>query len=288
MKNLVKRFLVITLISLSAMVLFIAHEQGLNLEVILVLVSAGTLVLAFILEKKIPFRDTWNNNIGDLKTDISSALTLVILVEPVIKALLPLLIIAVYQSVNAQYSESSLPFFAQVLAVTLFVELGKYWSHRLHHLQPYLWCLHAMHHSSERLYVINNLRFHPLNYLINSIIGLAPVMLIGFSPNSILAYLILTQPLVLIQHANIDFKSGWANYIFSTNEAHRWHHSTISSEANSNYGNALLIWDHVFGTFRAPDGFTQEKRVGLFSSSPCYSANSSYWQQIKSVFFLCR
>ena len=104
MKNLVKRFLVITLISLSAMVLFIAHEQGLNLEVILVLVSAGTLVLAFILEKKIPFRDTWNNNIGDLKTDISSALTLVILVEPVIKALLPLLIIALYQSVNAQYS----------------------------------------------------------------------------------------------------------------------------------------------------------------------------------------
>ncbi|NQY30904.1 MAG: sterol desaturase family protein [Flavobacteriaceae bacterium] len=284
MKNLMKRFFVIVLVSLSGTLLFIANEQGFDLEAILVIVSAITLVLAFVLEKKMPFRTAWNNNTGDLKTDLSSAVTLVILVEPVIKILLPLLIITAYQNVNAEYSESSLPFFVQVLFVTFLVEFGKYWSHRLHHLQPSLWWLHAMHHSSERLYFINNLRFHPLNYLINSIIGIAPAMLLGFSANSILGYLILTQPLVLMQHANIDFKSGWANYIFSTNEAHRWHHSIISSEANRNYGNALLIWDHVFGTFKAPDGFTQEKRVGLFSSSSCYPANSSYWQQIKSMF----
>ena len=109
-------------------------------------------------------------------------------------------------------------------------------------------------------------------------------MLLGFSPNAILSYLVLTQPLVLIQHANIDFKSGRANYILSTNEAHRWHHSTMSSEANSNFGNALLIWDHIFGTFRAPDGFSKEKRVGLFSSNTNYPAKSGYWLQIKSMF----
>jgi len=284
MKNLVKRFFVIALVSLTGTLLFIAREQGINLESLLVLLSAITLVLAFILEKKIPFRDAWNNNIGDLKTDLSSAITLILLVEPAIKALLPLLIIAAYQCLNAEYIESSLPFFVQVIAVTLLVEFGKYWSHRLHHIQPSLWWLHALHHSSERLYFINNLRFHPLNYLINSIIGIAPTMLIGFSPDAIIGYLILTQPLVLIQHANIDFNSGWANYIFSTNEAHRWHHSTIPSEANRNYGNALLIWDHVFGTFKAPDVFIEEKRVGLFSSSSCYPASSSYWQQIKSMF----
>jgi sterol desaturase/sphingolipid hydroxylase (fatty acid hydroxylase superfamily) len=284
MEKLVKGFFVIVLVLLSGIVLFIANAQGLNLESILVVVSALSFGLAFFLERKIPYREAWNKNIGDLKTDLSSAVTLVILIEPMVKVLLPLLIIVVYKWVGVDYSESSLPFFFQVIAVTLLIEFGKYWSHRLHHLLPSLWWLHAMHHSSERLYFMNNLRFHPLNYLFNSIIGIAPAMLIGFSPNAILGYLVLTQPLVLIQHANIDLKSGWANYIFSTNEAHRWHHSTISSEANKNYGNALLIWDHLFGTFRAPDGFTKEKPVGLFSSSTCYPAKSSYWLQLKSMF----
>ena len=198
--------------------------------------------------------------------------------------MLPLLVITVYKLLGVEFYESLMPFFFQVITVTLLIEFGKYWSHRLHHLQPSLWWLHAMHHSSERLYFLNNLRFHPLNYFLNSIIGLAPAMLIGFSPNAILSYLVLTQPLVLIQHANIDFKSGRANYIFSTNEAHRWHHSTMSSEANSNFGNALLIWDHIFGTFRAPDGFSKEKRVGLFFSNTNYPAKSGYWLQIKSMF----
>ena len=266
------------------MLLFIANAQKFNLENVLVLVSALTLLLAFMLERKIPFREAWNKNKNDLKTDISSALTIVVLVDPMVKILLPLLIVMIYKSLGIDHAESSQPFFVQVIAVTLLIEFGKYWSHRLHHLQPCLWWLHAMHHSSERLYFLNNLRFHPLNYLLNSIIGVAPAMLIGFSPNAILGYLILTQPLVLMQHANIDLKSGWANYIFSTNEAHRWHHSTKSSQANKNYGNAVLVWDHVFGTFKASDGFTEEDHVGLFSSSACYPAKSGYWQQIKSMF----
>ncbi|KGJ95932.1 sterol desaturase family protein [Colwellia psychrerythraea] len=284
MENLVQRFFVIVLVSLSAVVLIIANNHESNLEIILVLISVITVGLAFFLEKKTPFRKAWNKNIGDLKTDLSSAATLVILVDPIIKILLPLLVIAAYKCWNVEYTQSSLPFYIQVIVVTLVIEFGKYWSHRLHHLQTSLWWLHAMHHSSKRLYFMNNLRFHPVNYLINSVIGFTPVMLMGFSPNAILGYLVLTQPLVLIQHANIDLKSGWSNYLFSTNEAHRWHHSITSSEANSNYGNALLIWDHVFGTFRAPDGFTKEKRVGLFSSRSCYPENSSYWQQIKSMF----
>jgi sterol desaturase/sphingolipid hydroxylase (fatty acid hydroxylase superfamily) len=286
MEKLLKRFFVIVLINLSGVLLYVSYINGSNLEITLVVVSTVTLGLAFILERKIPFREAWNKNSGDLKTDLSSALILVFLVEPIVKIMLPLLIIAVYKFLNLEHSESQLSFFFQVIVVTLVVEFGKYWSHRFHHVQPYLWWLHAMHHSSERLYFINNLRFHPLNYFLNSIVGLAPAMLMGFSADAVLGYLLLTQPLVLIQHANIDFKSGWVNYIFSTNEAHRWHHSTISSEANSNFGNALLIWDHLFGTFRAYDGFTKEKQVGLFSSSSSYPAKSGYWLQIKSMFTL--
>lgn len=281
-----QRYFVIAVFNLSAVALYLSYVCGVNLEVTLVMVSALTVGLAFILERKMPFRATWNINIGDLKTDLSSALILIVFVEPMVKVIIPLLIVVGYAILGLSHFENAMPLLYQVIAVTLLMELGKYWSHRLHHSQAHLWWLHAMHHSSERLYFLNNLRFHPLNYIINAILGLAPAMLMGFSADAILGYLVLTQPLLLIQHANIDLKSSWANYIFSTNEAHRWHHSTLPSEANRNYGNALLIWDHVFGTFKAPNGFSNEKPVGLFSSSSSYPAQASYWLQIKSMFNL--
>jgi sterol desaturase/sphingolipid hydroxylase (fatty acid hydroxylase superfamily) len=279
-----QRYFVIAVFNLSAVTLYLSYICGVNLDVTLVVVSALTIGLAFILERKMPFRATWNLNIGDLKTDLSSAMILVVLVEPAVKVILPLLIVTGYTLLGAAYTESYLPFLYQLIAVTLLIEFGKYWSHRWHHAQASLWWLHAMHHSSERLYFLNNLRIHPLNYLVNIFIGLAPAMFLGFSADAILGYLVLTQPLLFIQHANINLNSGWANYIFSTNEVHRWHHSTVPSEANRNYGNALLIWDHVFGTFKAPNGFSKEKGVGLFSSSSGYPTQASYWQQVKSMF----
>jgi len=284
MEQYIKNHFVITLVSLSVVSLILSNNYGVNLEITALILSALTFASILFLEKKIPFRENWNHNVGDLNTDINSAVMLITVVDPMVKLLIPLLIITVYKLLNLERTEISLPLLAQVMTVTFIIEFGKYWSHRLHHRLPSLWWLHAMHHSSKRLYVVNSLRFHPLNYVINSMAGLLPVMLIGFSPNSILGYLILTQPLVLIQHANIDFKSGWANYIFSTNEAHRWHHSTRPSTANRNYGNAILIWDHIFGTFKASQGFSKEEPVGLFSDSSDYPANAGYWQQLLSMF----
>lgn len=283
MENLLKRFFVFTVVSGSVILLLVAKHFEIDLELTIIVSSALTIGLVYFLEKKIPFRSTWNENAGDLRTDIYSAATLIILVEPFIKTMLPVVIIVTYEYSNVAFVKITLPFFIQVLLVTLMAEFGKYWSHRLHHKYQSLWWLHALHHSSKRLYFLNNLRIHPVNYLINTIVGLAPVMIIGFSSDAILGYLLLTQPLVLIQHANIDLKSSCLNFVFSTNEVHRWHHSTIPSEANRNYGNALLIWDHVFRTFKNPDGFSKEKQVGLFFSHSCYPENASYWEQVKSV-----
>jgi sterol desaturase/sphingolipid hydroxylase (fatty acid hydroxylase superfamily) len=177
------------------------------------------------------------------------------------------------------------PLWLQVALVLLLVEFGKYWAHRIHHTLAPLWWLHAMHHSSERLYFLNGMRFHPLNYVVNFVLSVLPVMLMGFSPEAILGYLAITQPVVLLQHANIDLRHGVLNKVFSTPEVHRWHHSTTPNEANRNFGNALLIWDHVFGTFKSEAGFDESKAVGLFSSSKTYyPATSSYVTQLLSMF----
>lgn len=239
----------------------------------------------WVLEKKLPYRRDWQVNQGDLATDITSAGVIVGLAEPAVKALAPLALAALYANTSfAPSAAEALPLWLEIPLVLLLVEFGKYWAHRLHHHWAPLWWLHAMHHSSQRLYVLNGLRFHPLNYLLNFSIAVFPVMALGFSPAALLGYLAITQPIVLLQHANIQVQHGWLNWIFSTPEAHRWHHSTKPEEANRNFGNALLIWDHAFGTFKSPEGFKDAKAVGLFDSSKAqYPGAGSYVAQLLSM-----
>jgi len=144
-----------------------------------------------------------------------------------------------------------LPLWAEIIAVTLLIELAAYLSHWIHHRYKPLWALHAMHHSVERLYTLNNFRFHPLNHVVNAFAIVVPPLLLGFSEASVLAYVALSMPVLIFQHANIDLRFGWLNYLFNTNELHRRHHSVKHADGAANLGRALTIWDQVFGTFRS-------------------------------------
>jgi sterol desaturase/sphingolipid hydroxylase (fatty acid hydroxylase superfamily) len=44
------------------------------------------------------------------------------------------------------------------------------------------------------------------------------------------------------------------NYIVGSAETHHWHHSRLPREANANYGNTVIIWDLLFGTWFLPAG----------------------------------
>lgn len=281
---LIQRFLVLILVTGSLFLFTSAWHFGINLEISVLAASVTTLALVWWLERKIPYRKQWNANHGDLATDIASAGVLVAIVDPLIKAIAPLALVALYAAFSTKPFVIESPLWLQVALVLLLVEFGKYWAHRLHHTLAPLWWLHAMHHSSERLYFLNGMRFHPLNYVADFALAVLPVMLMGFSPEAILGYLVITQPVVLLQHANIDLRHGVLNKIFSTPEVHRWHHSTTPDEANRNFGNALLIWDHVFGTFKSEAGFDESKTIGLFSSSKAlYPSTSSYLAQLFSI-----
>jgi len=282
---LVQRSLVLALVTASLMLFATAWHLDVNLEVAVLVASVSTLALVWWLERKLPYRQQWSKSHGDLATDIASAGVLVAVIDPTLKAIAPLALAALFASFFPAPRVIEWPLWLQVASVLLLAEFGKYWAHRLHHALAPLWWLHAMHHSSERLYFLNGMRFHPLNYIANFALSVFPVMLMGFSPESILGYLAITQPVVLLQHANIDLRHGVLNKVFSTPEVHRWHHSTTPDEANRNFGNALLIWDHVFGTFKSEAGFDETKKIGLFSSSKLhYPAASSYLAQLLSMF----
>jgi ornithine lipid hydroxylase len=265
--------------------LALAWQQGWSAEAVLTLTGVVTLLVASWLERRMPLRADWNRPQGDTATDWTSLIALAVLADPLARWLVPILAVTLYQTLDhapwTGLSELSLT--AQVVVVTLLAELGKYASHRWHHSNRRLWWLHALHHSSERLYALNNFRFHPLNHVINHLIGLGPVMVLGASPEALLVYLALSQPVLMLQHANLPLKQGFLNLVFSTNEAHRTHHSTARHEGDRNFGSALLLWDHVFGTYRRPNAADERLQVGIYQPGR-YPARASYLQQLASMF----
>ncbi len=286
MTSLLTRHILLFSIVLSVLTYSMAYWYRWNLEHAVLGSTAFTLLTAILLEKVIPFNHHWNKNHGDLNTDLTSAAVLIGFVDPLLKLLSPLFVVSIYSALNQSSGPDllgSLPLLMQVSIATLLIELGRYWSHRLHHVAKPLWRLHAMHHSSQRLYAINNFRFHPLNYMLNFLIGVLPVMVLGVSTEALLGYLAISQPVLMLQHANLNLKSGWLNYVFSTNEVHRWHHSNVAQEANSNYGNAIVLWDQLFGTFRFEnDSKNQPTALGLFSSGSGYPSHGGYFKQLCS------
>ena len=64
------------------------------------------------------------------------------------------------------------------------------------------------------------------------------------------------------QHCNIELRYGPLNYIVGSAETHRWHNYRVPRESNANYGNKVIVWDVLFGTWYLPKE-REVERLGL-------------------------
>ncbi|MED5618175.1 sterol desaturase family protein [Ideonella sp. BN130291] len=286
MSTFLVRHLYLLAVGGSVAVFSAALALGWPLEAVVLGWSVLVLATGALLERRHPFDPSWRQSQGDVAVDATSAAVVIGLVDPLVKALLPVLAVALLAPAGgpAAWRLGPWPLALQVLVAVLWIEFAKYWSHRAHHEVPALWWLHALHHGSERLYWLNNFRFHPLNHLLNTTVSLLPLLLLGAPKEVLLGAVALTQPVLMLQHLNVRSASGWLNHVFSTNELHRWHHSASPAEANSNFGSALVLWDHVFGTFRHRAADNRPARIGLFGDGGGYPAKAGYVQQLASMF----
>lgn len=230
--------------------------------------------LIALFEYLIPFRQKWNRNDGDVWTDVLHMFFVQILWPRALTVgwmlILPIAVIWVSQHVSIFDGKPwphHWPMALQLCMALLIAEFGRYWVHRLAHEVSWLWRFHAIHHSPNRLYWLNAARFHPIEKIYLHIPETLPFILLGASPDVIALYYVVTAIHGLFQHSNIDVKLGPLNYIFAMAELHRFHHSKIIDESNTNYGNNLIVWDLVFGTFYWP----KDRLVG-----PIGLLNSAY------------
>lgn len=162
---------------------------------------------------------------------------------------------------------SRLPQPLQILLALLIAEFGLYWSHRIAHEWPLMWRFHAVHHSVERLWFFNTGRFHFVDTLFSIALS-QPLLLIAGAPGDVVIWVaMITAFIGLLTHCNVDMRTGWLDYVFNTPTLHRWHHSRDPKEGNSNYGENLVLWDLMFGSFYRP-ARTPPSHIGIDEPMP--------------------
>lgn len=272
-------------IGLSFMYFLWVKAEGGNLEQALLISGVCVFVLTLVLEKYFP-EDTRGQAKKDYQTDWISLAVILTLLEPLIKIAIPLMVLAIIRLFAmdelGQETWVQLDFVWQVLMVTLGIEFLYYWAHRWHHSVPSLWWLHALHHSPDKLYSLNGFRLHPLNHVLNALLAVFPMVLLGAPAEALLAYLALSQPIIILQHANLPLRLGILNHLLSTNQVHRWHHSNLAGEGNTNFGRTLILFDKLFATFYLPNK-GKPQNYGLFKQG-LYPSQGSYWSQVVFMF----
>ena len=128
-------------------------------------------------------------------------------------------------------------------------EFVYYWFHRLSHENRFLWAVHVNHHSSEKLNFTTAARVPFFNLILHNLFWI-PLLFAGFNPMMIFAVENIGFLFSFIQHTQIIKKIPYLDFVLNTPSHHRVHHSSNIEYLNKNYGNVLIIFDRIFGTFK--------------------------------------
>ena len=141
-----------------------------------------------------------------------------------------------------------LPLWLFWILTFVVIDLVFYIYHRMSHRIRFLWAIHLSHHSSEEMNFAVSFRqawFGP----ISKIPFFMVLPLLGFDPTIIAAAGVISTLWGIVGHTQIIGKLGVLEWIFNTPSHHRVHHGSNEQYIDKNYGNLLIIWDRMFGTF---------------------------------------
>ena len=141
-----------------------------------------------------------------------------------------------------------MPVWALWILTFVMIDLVFYFYHRISHRVNFLWAIHMSHHSSEEMNFAVSFRqawFGPISKLPFFMV----LPLIGFDPTIIAVAGVVSTLWGIVGHTQIVGKLGPLEWIFNTPSHHRVHHGANRQYIDKNYGNLLIIWDRMFGTY---------------------------------------
>ncbi|MGX5816783.1 sterol desaturase family protein [Chitinophaga lutea] len=147
-----------------------------------------------------------------------------------------------------------------------------YWYHRLAHEVNILWAAHVVHHQSEDFNYTVSARITVFQAAARSLFW-AILPLAGFPPGMITALLLVHGLYPFFIHTQTIGRLGVLEYFLVTPSHHRVHHSSNEKYLDKNYGDVLIIWDKMFGTF------VKEDEPCVYGLTTPLKSHSFLWQQ---------
>jgi Sterol desaturase len=143
---------------------------------------------------------------------------------------------------------SMIPLWVMWILTFILIDLVFYIYHRISHRSRFLWAIHMSHHSSEEMNFAVSFRQAWLGP-VSKIPFFILLPLIGLDPTIIAVAGVISTLWGIFGHTQVIGKLGPIEWIFNTPSHHRVHHGANEQYIDKNYGNLLIIWDRMFGTF---------------------------------------
>ncbi|MDP1564901.1 MAG: sterol desaturase family protein [Polaromonas sp.] len=233
-----------------ALVIAVATAPNVSFPFLWLSMAAAIGVAAIaVVERLFPYELEWQETDADFPADAIHAVVNLMVIHAAV------LILVWFRGVSAWpgiWWPSDWPFIAQVFLAGLPLDLSLYAMHRLSHRYELLWHLHSIHHSSHRLYWLNGERRHPLHAAIMAGPGLLVLGLLGAPALVVGGWFSILVVHLAFQHANLDYRVGPFRHVLGVAQLHRWHHRQRFEDAQVNFGEFWMVWDHLLGTFFDP------------------------------------
>ena len=130
-----------------------------------------------------------------------------------------------------------------------------YWFHRISHERKIFWAAHVAHHQSEEYNLTTALRQTSTGFLLGWLFYI-PCFLLGMPAE---VFVTVASANLIYQfwvHTRFVTTLGPLEYVLVTPMNHRVHHARNPEYIDRNYGGFFILWDRMFGTYKAEDGRT--------------------------------
>ncbi|HEV7782040.1 MAG TPA: sterol desaturase family protein [Chitinophagaceae bacterium] len=134
------------------------------------------------------------------------------------------------------------------IALFLLTDLVWYWYHRLAHEINLFWSVHVVHHQSEDFNYTVSARITVFQAAVRCMFWCV-LPLIGFPAVMVVGLLLVHGLYPFFIHTQAMGKWGFLEKFMVTPTHHGIHHASNPEYLDKNYGDVLIIWDKLFGTF---------------------------------------
>jgi sterol desaturase/sphingolipid hydroxylase (fatty acid hydroxylase superfamily) len=172
------------------------------------------------------------------------------------------------------------PLWLQAIEMIVIGDFIGYWTHRWFH-GGRLWKFHAIHHCSRDLNWLSSVRLHPVNDWVSRWIQASALLVMGFSPAAVAAYVPFLTFYAVFIHANVSWGFGRLGWLAASPKFHRSHHTSEDEGLDKNFAGLLPVFDILFGTYYMPRGRLPE-RFGLKDEN----VPEGFWGQMAYPFRL--